>query len=115
MYTKYLKEADELDQEIMDTYLKENPDAQDTETGYYGQYYTEWDDLLNELWGILKETLPANDFDQLKNEQINWVKQKEKNFKELPDETASSRAAGMDFLTFETKDRVYYLIENFFK
>ncbi|WHY82418.1 hypothetical protein QNH23_03200 [Siminovitchia fortis] len=38
---------------------------------------------------------------------------KEQNFAEMPDETASDRAAGMDYLAFETAERTRYLIENY--
>ena len=112
---QHLREADRLDKEIMDEAMRIYPNDQDIRPGFYGQYYTEWDDLLNETWGVLKDALPANEFEQLKADQNKWIQQKEQGFAEHPDETASSRATGMDYLTFETNERVYYLIENYLK
>ena len=112
---QHLREADRLDNEIMNEAMKIYPNDQDMRPGFYGQYYTEWDDLLNETWGILKDSMPANEFEKLKADQNKWIQQKEQGFAEHPDETASSRASGMDYLTFETNERVYYLIENYLK
>ncbi|SDO36678.1 lysozyme inhibitor LprI family protein [Alkalicoccus daliensis] len=88
---------------------------QDTQLGFYGQYYQDWDDLLNEVWGELKTNMPESEFETLKQEQIEWIQMKEQNFAERPKEPASERASGMDYLAFETKDRTYYLIENHLK
>lgn len=108
---KYLQKADNLDNEIMNEAKKLF--AHDLQPGFYGQYYSEWDNLLNEVWGELKTTMPKNAFEKLKSEQNEWIKMKEKNFDEHPDEIASARATGMDYLAFETKDRTYYLIKNY--
>lgn len=112
---QYLRAADRLDEEIMNEAMKTYPNDQDMRYGFYGHYYTEWDDLLNEIWGILKDSMSANEFEQVKADQIKWIQQKEKSFAEYPDDVASSRAMGMDYLAIETKERVYYLIENHLK
>ena len=108
---EYLQKADNLDDEIMSEAKKLF--AQDIQSGFYGQYYSEWDALLNEVWGELKSTMPQSDFENLKTDQTEWIEMKEQNFAERPKEPASERAAGMDYLAFETKDRTYYLIQNY--
>ncbi|HLQ95197.1 MAG TPA: lysozyme inhibitor LprI family protein [Pseudogracilibacillus sp.] len=108
---KYMQKADNLDDRIMSK-AKELFE-QDVQPGFYGQYHREWDDLLNEVWGELKKTMPTNEFEQLKSEQNDWIKNKEQTFAEIPDEPASARAAGVDYLAAETKSRTYYLIENY--
>lgn len=113
MKAQYLGQAGRLDELIMNETMETYPDNQEIDYGFYGQYYTEWDDLLNEIWGVLKDSMPANDFDQLKANQNKWIQQKEKGFAEFTDATASTRAMGMDYLAMETKDRVYNLIENY--
>lgn len=108
---KYLQKADALEAEIFGK-AKELY-AHDTEPGFYGQYFQNWDHLLNEVWGVLKENLPKNQFETLLADQQEWIYVKEQKFAAMPDETASARAAGMDYLANETKNRTYYLIENY--
>lgn len=110
---KYLQKADDLNDKILREFKESHPHAQDMEPGFYGQYYGEWDDLLNEVWGVFKDTMPNSTFEGLKSDQREWVKMKEQNFAEMPDEVASARARGMNYLAFETKDRIYYLVENY--
>lgn len=109
----YRQKADSLDDEIITEAKKIM--AQDMPNGFYGQYYQEWDELLNEVWGVLKNTLSQGEFANLKLDQKEWVGMKEKGFAEISDEVASERQRGMDFLAFETKERTYYLIEGFLK
>lgn len=107
----YLQKADNLENGITNEAKKLY--AQDTQPGFYGQYFSEWDDLLNEVWDELKTTMQKTEFEKLKLEQNEWIKMKEENFAEIPKEPASERARGMDYLASETKDRVYYLIKNY--
>lgn len=111
--TKYLQRADALDEKILTEGKKMY--EQDLPTGFYGQYYKDWDNLLNDTWSKIKTEKPAAEFELLRQDQSNWIDQKEKGFSEIPTEPASERARGMDFLTFETKSRVYFLIENHLK
>lgn len=111
--TKYLHRADNLDEMIIAEGKKLY--EQDLPSGFYGQYYKEWDNLLNDIWAVIKTEKPAAEFELLRQDQSIWIDQKEKGFSEIPTESASERARGMDFLTFETKNRVYFLIENHLK
>lgn len=51
------------------------------------EIYMVWDDLLNELWGILKECLGPEDMDKLLQEQRAWITEKE----------AEVKAAGKEY------------------
>jgi hypothetical protein len=108
---EFLQKADDLDNKIIEEAKKLY--AHDMKPGFYGQYYGEWDDLLQEVWGVLGEAMPKEAFEKLKSDQKEWINNKEGVFAEMPDEHASSRAEGMDFLANETADRTYYLIENY--
>lgn len=108
---EYLQKADNLENRIIGEAKKFS--AHDMTAGFYGQYYQDWDDLLQEVWGVLRNTLSSDAFETLKSEQIEWIKMKERNFAEMPKEPASERARGRDYLAFETKERTYYLIENY--
>lgn len=107
----YLQRADRLEADII---VEAKKVAQhDMPPGFYGQYYTDWDNLLNEVWGVLGDTLTKAEFEALKQNQKEWIQQKEQHFADIPTEPASERARGMDYLTFETKDRTYYLINEY--
>lgn len=82
-------------------------------TGFYTPYFGEWDELLNEIWSVLKNQMPTDAFETLKESQLEWIDQKETNFAEMPSDVAVERMEGMDYLTIETMDRTYYLIYNY--
>ncbi|MFK3936202.1 lysozyme inhibitor LprI family protein [Alkalihalobacillus sp. NPDC078783] len=82
-------------------------------TGFYTPYYEEWDELLNEIWSVLKNQMPEDAFEILKESQLEWINQKETNFAEMPSDVAVERTEGMDYLTHETMYRTYYLIYNY--
>ena len=46
------------------------------------EIYCVWDDLLNELWAILKDTLDENTMNTLLEEQRTWITMKESKVKE---------------------------------
>lgn len=80
----------------------------DVGIGVYGDYLDEWDELLNEVWGVLTDTMPEDKFEQLKQEQIKWVQEKDANYEKTRDEIDAK-----DRLTNTTRERTYYLIENY--
>ena len=41
------------------------------------ELYVLWDNALNDLWGKLQDSLSADEFDQLLDEQIQWIEDKE--------------------------------------
>lgn len=52
-----------------------------------GELYRLWDDELNSIWGRLKTTLPTDTMEQLTDEEVAWIREKE----------ASMAAAGSEF------------------
>lgn len=50
------------------------------------EIYMVWDDLLNELWGILKERLEPDDMEKLLQEQRAWITEKEAEVKAAGEE-----------------------------
>lgn len=79
-----------------------NSHATDQETYYYG--YQQWDTLLNEVYQHLKATMSSAEFENLKQDERNWVAQKEA--------AASQYTGAMCFMTSMeyTAERTYYLI-----
>lgn len=73
--------------------------------------YNLWDALLNEMWQDLKKALPESTMEQLTDEQVDWIHEKEA--------TVSSywSAQNVDYSAFPnapaadtTRERVYYLL-----
>ena len=93
---------------------KEIPDApQQTMNIKSGEIYNEWDRLLNEIYGYLKETMPQNEFAALQKDEQNWIKQKENAISETGKEYEGGSMAplamnsvGIDY----TKERCAYLL-----
>lgn len=77
-----------------------------------------WDKALNEIYQVLKQQLPQAEMSKLKEEQRNWIT--------LRDETAAKAAAkyeggtaeGLEYaatLAGVTRDRCYKLVELYMK
>ena len=78
-----------------------------------GEYREKWDVLLNEVYSYLKTYLPAEKFEQLKNEENAWINEKEKAVEAEGKEWegGSGRPLAMNAVDIDyTSERVYYLI-----
>lgn len=77
------------------------------------RFYEKWDALLNEVYHYLRDTLPADEFERLKAEEIRWIQERD----------AAADAAGAAFQggtgaglarisegSRQTEERVYVLI-----
>lgn len=72
---EFIKKAEEID-----LYTKENLDTAYTQTDMNiesGIVAQKWDDLLNEVYNYLKETMDEEDFETLEKDEIRWIKEKE--------------------------------------
>ena len=78
------------------------------------ELYTVWDDAINTVWGILKESLSESDFNTLLNAQISWIGQKEAAVQQAAAENAGGSIAVLNAnlkAAELTKERVYVLAE----
>lgn len=100
--------ADELETSLADDSLTQ---AEMNETA--GELYQVWDDALNTVWNVLKQTLSAETMDALTSEQKLWISEKER---AAADAGASSGGGSMqDFIVWQkkaelTRERVYELL-----
>ena len=78
--------------------------------GAYGQYYGEWDALLNDVWQQLQASLSPDAFQTLTNEQVHWIAEKERILREN-EAVASARAWASDEVTRMTEQRTFYLLD----
>ena len=73
-----------------------------------------FDMTLNEIWGILKRNLNADDMAALTKEQLDWIAMKEASMKEAGAEVEGGSMYGMVVNQRGaqlTKERVYELLE----
>lgn len=100
----------ELEDSIMnDPYLTQTDLNEKTQ-----QMYEIWDLTLNEIWGILKRNLSADEMSALTKKQLDWISMKEKSMKEAGAEFEGGSMYGMVVSQRGaelTKERVYELME----
>jgi Uncharacterized protein conserved in bacteria len=80
--------------------------------------HKEWDDELNNIYGILKVQLSPSDMKKLQNEEIQWIKDRDAKAKK----DASEMAGGsMEKVLYEgslvksTRERCYVLVDKYMK
>lgn len=49
-------------------------------------HFEDWDGLLNEVWGVLEEMMPSNEFEKLREEQRAWVQEKGARYEKWKDD-----------------------------
>lgn len=109
-YQKAKKLHDEMNSDANEIYSKGGSPGD----AFAGQYYTDWDNLLNEVWGLLEKSMPNDEYEILLAEQLEWIEMKEKTFAtEYSDITAAERGKGYAYLSNVTQERARYLIDNY--
>lgn len=68
------------------------------------------DDMLNEIWGVLKNTLPKNEMSTLTNTQLQWIKNRDS---EASTMGSVDSIAYTSSLSEQTKTRCYELINGY--
>lgn len=83
-------------------------------TMYAGDFSTQYDDLLNDIYNYLKEVMPENEFRKLQKEEIEWINKKEKvmdnDLKIHEGGTICAYITGLDTISY-THDRIYELLK----
>lgn len=77
------------------------------------QHYLIWDGVLNELWAVLKQVLAEDAMQQLTEEQLSWIQEKEAAAQSAAAEFQGGSLAPMAYSSTAanmTKERVYYLL-----
>ena len=77
------------------------------------QLYEIWDDILNEIWSILKRNLSPEEMRELTEEQLEWIASKEQSMKEAGADVEGGSMYGMvvgQKGAELTKERVYELL-----
>ena len=80
--------------------------------------YKQWDDALNEIYGVLKAQLPASDMKKLQNEEIQWIKDRDAKAKK---DSAEMAGGSMEKVLYEgslaksTRERCYELVDKYMR
>ncbi|MFW2491936.1 lysozyme inhibitor LprI family protein [Clostridium chromiireducens] len=80
--------------------------------------HKQWDDALNEIYGVLKSQLPASDMKKLQSEELQWIKDRDAKAKKDAEEMAGGTMEKVLFqgsLANSTKERCYVLVEKYMK
>ena len=77
------------------------------------RFYEKWDALLNEVYRYLRDTLPADEFERLKAEEIRWIQERDVAVDAAGAEFQGGTGAGLARISEgsrQTEERVYVLI-----
>lgn len=75
MYETFTATAQEI--EAYDAEWQKNAMTQLDLNTFSQTSYIKWDTLLNDIYQYLEKSLPADEFEVLESEQIQWIKEKE--------------------------------------
>lgn len=102
-------EMDEIEPADSSTYALKNVE---------GNRYDVWDGLLNEVYGVLKEQLPTEEMEQLRQEQRDWIKYRDENAKEASLQYEGGTMEQLEYvavLANLTEERCFELVAGYMK
>lgn len=115
---KYIEKLNSLDKEINSAReIYQQGSTLDFVSGE-NTSMTKWDDMLNEIYSLLKVQLSETEMEELKNKQINWIDYRDttaKNEAEAFGTGSLSRVQYILTLSEVTKDRCYELVNIYMK
>lgn len=80
--------------------------------------YERWDIALNEIYQVLIKQLPEDDMNKLREEQRNWIKERDAAADQAAKQYEGGTMAGLEYaatLAGVTKERSYKLVEMYMK
>jgi uncharacterized protein YecT (DUF1311 family) len=116
----YLEKLDNIQKELDALPYKKDSDKGVTNAmkNYYGVSYEKYDDALNEIYALLKKELSPEVMEELKSEQVKWIKEKEEKAEKerLKYEGGTFENVAWYISLYEsTKNRSYELVEEYMK
>ena len=75
-----------------------------------------WDQLLNEIYGVLQEQLPTEEMDELREEQRKWIKSRDDSALEASQKYKGGTQEHLEYvavLANLTEERCYELVANY--
>lgn len=84
-----------------------------------GTRFGRWDNMLNEIYGVLKDQLSSSDMEQLKKKQYKWVEYRDKTAEDISlEEGGGGSMTGIIYnsqLADLTEERCYELVNNYMR
>ncbi|MBV6682416.1 DUF1311 domain-containing protein [Bacillus sp. JRC01] len=117
--SQYVNELDETKAK----FEEEDSNQTGNESTYELKYFEDrrfeaWDAHLNEVYSVLKANLPADQFDQLKEEQRLWIKSRDASAKEASEQFKGGTHEQVEYtatLANLTEARCYDLVRTYMK
>lgn len=114
---EYLKKLNSLDK-YLETSVSEGTGTTIEMKEAENTRYKSWDDMLNEIYNLLKTQLTEDEMKKLQEEEINWIK-----YRDETAENASKKFEGGTLQSVEyvsslaktTKNRCYELVNNYMR
>lgn len=100
--------------------LRNNPEDDSTYAmkKVEGERYKAWDDLLNEIYGVLQKQLSSEEMEQLKQEQREWIENRDSRAKEASLKYEGGTMEQLEYvavLADLTEERCFALVEGYMK
>ena len=115
---KYLKQLNDIENSLGDLDNQYNSGTQTEMHEAKSEILKKWDNALNEIYGVLKKQLSADEMSSLKEEQRNWIKQRDQKAKEESSVFAGGTMEPTIHVATQaqlTKERCYELVQKYMK
>lgn len=115
---KYLEQLNAIENSLGDLNNQYNNGTQAEMHKAKSEILRKWDDALNEIYGELKKQLSTDEMNSLKEEQRNWIKQRDQKAKE---DSSVFTGGTMEPTIYAstlaqlTKERCYELVQKYMK
>ena len=80
----------------LNSYTPDNTSSCDEYVGYRVSLHNKWDDELNQIYKLLMASYPDSQKKSLKNEEIAWIKERERTIDEIRSEASDDCAANIE-------------------
>ena len=115
---KYLKQLNDIENSLSDLNNQYDSGTQTEMHEAKSEILSKWDNALNEIYGVLKKQLSADEMSSLKKEQRNWINQRDKKAKEESSVFAGGTMEATIYVATQaqlTKERCYELVQKYMK
>ena len=113
-YLEKLNEMDKKDREVPADTSKASTTVELQEEE--AERLDRWDEALNEIYSVLNEQLSAEEMEQLREEQRDWIKERDQKAKEASLKYEGGTMEGLEYVATQasvTKDRCYELVAKY--
>lgn len=110
----YLAKLAAVEKEVQDLEDKTKPVTQAEITEAQANVFAKWDEVLNEIYGELKKGLSDDDMNKLRDNQRQWIKERDEKAKEAAKKFEGGTMESLEYVSTQarlTEERAYELVE----